>query len=147
MKIIFFLGNWIIITTLFTRHKLEYPSNIATTVTHWDFELFSSLNHISPLLNLPQGCQRCQKNRKEFRYLTLVRFCANIQLKWHKIQNNTKKPAYFDDFCWFWRCFCNSFNLGWIHSGQKCFIRVACLWSKCLCCRGQEWGREGSHSH
>ena len=26
--------------------------------------------HISPLLNHPQGCQGCQKNRKDFRYLT-----------------------------------------------------------------------------
>ena len=24
--------------------------------SHWDFELFSSSNHISPLLNRPQGC-------------------------------------------------------------------------------------------
>ena len=26
--------------------------------------------HISPLLNRPQGCQGCQKNRKDLRYLT-----------------------------------------------------------------------------
>ena len=30
--------------------------------THWDFQLCSSSNHISPLLNRPQGCQGCQKN-------------------------------------------------------------------------------------
>ena len=26
------------------------------TLSHWDLELFSSSNHISPLLNRPQGC-------------------------------------------------------------------------------------------
>ena len=55
--------------------------------------------HISPLLNRPQGCQGCQKNRKDLRSLTLVRFAANIQLKLHKIWKMTKKPSYFDDFC------------------------------------------------
>ena len=69
--------------------------------------------HISPLLNRPQGCQGCQKNRKDLRFLTYMRFCANIQLKLHKIWNNTKKPAYFDDFCWFWRFLCKSSNFGW----------------------------------
>ena len=29
------------------------------TEAHWDFELFSSSNYISPLLNRPQGCQGC----------------------------------------------------------------------------------------
>ena len=38
--------------------------------SHWDFELFSSSNHISPLLNRPQGCQGCQKNRKDLRFHT-----------------------------------------------------------------------------
>ena len=75
--------------------KVKLP-NIAT---HWDFELFSSSNHISPLLNRPQGCQGCQKNRKDLRFLTLVRFAANIELKLHKIQKITKKPSYFDNFC------------------------------------------------
>ena len=75
--------------------------------------------HISPLLNRPHGCQGCPKNRKDLRYLTLVRFFANIQLKLHKIQNNTKKPAYFDDFYWFWRCLFNSFNFGLILAPKR----------------------------
>ena len=37
----------------------------AEGLAHWDFELFSSSNHISPLLNRPQGCQGCQKHRKD----------------------------------------------------------------------------------
>ena len=75
--------------------------------------------HISPLLNRPQGCQGCQKNRKDLRYLTKVRFCANIELKLLKIRNNTKKPAYFDDFYWIWRYLCNSFNFGWILAQKR----------------------------
>ena len=70
--------------------------------------------HISPLLNRPQWCQGCQKNWRYLRFLTYVRFSANIKLKLNKIQNNTKKPAYFDNFCWFWRCLCNIFNFGGI---------------------------------
>ena len=54
--------------------------------SHWDFELFSSSNHISPLLNHPQGCQGCQKNRKDLRFHTQVRFCANIQPKLNELQ-------------------------------------------------------------
>ena len=30
-----------------------------------------------------------------------------------KIWKITKKPAYFDDFCWFGGFLCNSFNFGW----------------------------------
>ena len=80
--------------------------------------------HISPLLNRPQGCQWCQKNWKDLRYLTKVRFCANIELKLHKIWNNTKKPAYFDDFCWFWRCLCNSFNFGWKLAAKRIMVVI-----------------------
>jgi hypothetical protein len=75
--------------------------------------------HISPLLNRPQGCKGCQKNQKDLRFLTWVRFCANIQLKLHKIRNNTKKPAYFDGFCWFWRFLCKSFHFGWILAQKR----------------------------
>ena len=55
--------------------------------------------HISPLLNRPQGCQGYQKNRKDLRITSMIRFAANIKLKLKKQQNITKKPAYFDDFC------------------------------------------------
>jgi hypothetical protein len=37
---------------------------------HWDFELFSSSNHISPLLNRSQGCKGSQKNWKDLRFHT-----------------------------------------------------------------------------
>ena len=50
-------------------NKKEYGQSVAT-YSHWDFELFSSSNHISPLLNRPQGCQGCQKNRKDLRFHT-----------------------------------------------------------------------------
>ena len=70
--------------------------------------------HIPLLLNYPQEWQRCQKNWKDLRFLTYVRFYVNIQLNLHKSQDNTKRPAYFDNFCWIWRCFCTSFNVGWI---------------------------------
>ena len=50
-------------------------------ISHWDFELFSSSNHISPLLNRPQGCQGCQKNQKCLRITTMIRFAANFQPK------------------------------------------------------------------
>ena len=51
---------------------------VTGTNAHWDFELFSSSNHISPLLNRPQGCQGCQKNRKDQRITTTIRFAANF---------------------------------------------------------------------
>ena len=80
--------------------------------------------HISPLLNRPQGCQGCQKNRKDLRITTMTRFAANIQLKLNELQKITKKPAYFDDFCWFWRCFCNSFNFGWILAAKRIMVVI-----------------------
>ena len=46
--------------------------------TRWDLELFSSSKHISPLLNRPQGCQECQKNRKCLRITTMIRYAANF---------------------------------------------------------------------
>ena len=66
--------------------------------THWDFELFSSSNHISPLLNRPQGCQGCQKNRKCLRITTMIRFAANFQPKLNELhkhlQNQQKSSKY-----------------------------------------------------
>ena len=52
-----------------------------------------------------------------------MRFWANIQLKLHKIWNNTKKPAYFDNFYWIWRHLCNSFNFGWILAQKRTWLR------------------------
>ena len=69
------------------------------SLTHWDFELFSSSDHISPLLNHPQGCQGCQKNRKELRITIMIRFDANFQPKLKKKSKDHQKMAYFDDFC------------------------------------------------
>ena len=47
--------------------------------------------HISPLLNRPQGCQRYQKNQKDLRITTMIRFAANIKpkLKTHKISSKS----------------------------------------------------------
>ena len=87
--------------------------HVVLVVSHWDFELFSSSNHISPLLNRPQGCQGCQKNRKDLRITTRIRFATNFQPNLKKIWKITKKPAYFHDFCWFWRILCHSFNFSW----------------------------------
>ena len=42
---------------------------------------------VSPLLNHPQGCQGCQKNRKDLRFHTLMCFAANIQPKLKKLRN------------------------------------------------------------
>ena len=47
--------------------------------------------HISPLLNRPQGCQGCQKNRKVLRITIMIRFVANFQPKLKKNQKITKK--------------------------------------------------------
>ena len=80
--------------------------------------------HISPLLNRPQGCQGCQKNRKDLRITTMIRFAANFKPKLKKITKITKKPAYFDDFCWFWRCLCNSFNFGWKLAAKRIMVVI-----------------------
>ena len=54
--------------------------------------------HISPLLNRPQGCQGCQKNRKDLRITTLIRFAANFQPKLNELhkhlQNQQKSLKY-----------------------------------------------------
>ena len=71
-------------------------------------------SHISPLLNRPQGCQGCQKNWKDLDITAMICFAANFQPNLKKIWKITKKQAYFDNFCWFWRLLCNSFNFGWI---------------------------------
>jgi hypothetical protein len=55
--------------------------------------------HISPLLNRPQGRQGCQKNRKDLRITTMIRFAANFEPKLNELLKTLKKPAYFDDFC------------------------------------------------
>ena len=55
------LSKWEKSISVFTLAKTEiiYQKNVGAQVSHWDFELFSSSNHISPLLNRPQGCQGC----------------------------------------------------------------------------------------
>ena len=60
------------------QHQIKLVINFEE-LAHWDFEHFDSSNHISPLLKNPQGCQECQKNRKDLRFHTWVRFCTNIQ--------------------------------------------------------------------
>ena len=52
----------------------------------------------------------CQKNQKDLRITTMIRFAASFQPNLKKTWKITKKLAYFDDFCWFWRCLCNQFN-------------------------------------
>ena len=57
--------------------------------------------HISPILNRPQGCQGYQKNQKDLRITTMIRFAANIspKLKKHKIsQKNWHISTIFVDF-------------------------------------------------
>jgi hypothetical protein len=54
--------------------------------------------HISPLLNRPQRCQGYQKNRKDLRITTMIRFVANIKPKSKKTQNITKNPIFKDHF-------------------------------------------------
>ena len=70
-------------------------------VTHWDFELFSSSNHISPLLNRPQGCQGCQKHRKYLRITTMIRFAANFQPKLNELQKIPSNLTKIVEICWF----------------------------------------------
>ena len=63
---------------------VNFPAFIASKsydLSHWNFEFFSSSNHISPLLNRPQGCQGCQKNQKVLRITTMICFAASFQPK------------------------------------------------------------------
>ena len=54
--------------------------------------------YISPLLNRPQGCQRCQKNQKDLSITTMIHFCASFQPKLNelhkKLQNQQKSSKY-----------------------------------------------------
>ena len=57
--------------------------------------------HISPILNRPQGCQGYQKNQKDLRITTMIRFAANIspKLKKHKISQKKRHiSTIFVDF-------------------------------------------------
>ena len=96
-----------------------YTKNICT---HWDFELFSSSNHISPLLNRPQGCQGCQKNRKDLRITTTIRFAANFQPKlneWHKILQNQQKSWKYAGFLVIFQIF---FKFGWKLAAKRIMV-------------------------
>ena len=54
--------------------------------------------HISPLLNHPQGCQGYQKNRKDLRITTMIRFAANIKPKLKKTTKYHQKNGIFRRF-------------------------------------------------
>ena len=56
-----------------------------------------------------------------------------LNIFWRSILCSGVSKAYFSNF--------------FIHFGSKCLPRVACIWPKCLCSRGQESGREGCQSH
>ena len=66
------------------RHAAPLQQNIKTNLK----------THASIQLNRPQDCQGCQKNWKGLRFLNLVHFCANIQLKLKKkIEKKLKKTS------------------------------------------------------
>ena len=80
---------------------------------HWDLELFSSSNHISPLLNRPQGCQGCQKNRKDLRITTMIRFCTRFQPKLNELHKNLQNQQKSSKYSIFLVIFQIFFNFGW----------------------------------
>ena len=90
---------------------------------HWDFELFSSSNHISPRLNRPQGCQGCQKNRKDLRITTMISVLLDFSQTWRKIKKSPKN-AYFDNFCCFWGFLCNLFNFGRKLAAKRIMVEI-----------------------
>jgi hypothetical protein len=48
------------------------------------------LRSFKPLLKRPQGCQGCQKNQKDLRITTTIRFCANSQPKLTRCRKTSK---------------------------------------------------------
>jgi hypothetical protein len=97
-----------------SAHNFFHSTNIQPlTASHWDLELYSSSNHISPLLNRPQGWQGCQKNQKDLRITTMIRFCASFQPKLnelHKKLQNQQKSSKYAGFLVIFQTF---FNFGW----------------------------------
>ena len=97
-------------------------------ITHWDFELFSSSNQnlqwrfrFKPLLKRPQECQGCQKNRKDLRFLILVRFCANIKPKLKKLKKTFKINKIRQDMtCVFFQIL---INFSWILVQKRTKVR------------------------
>jgi hypothetical protein len=51
--------------------------------------------HISALLNRPQGCQGYQRNCKDIRITTMIRFAANIKPELKKTPKYHKKIGIF----------------------------------------------------
>ena len=95
----------------------DYRTDCCTD-SHWDLDLFSSSNHISPLLNRPQGCQGCQKITFFILQMKLFSFCAKIAPKRHKLQKPSKLKKKCQKKPCFLRLFQTSFNLGAILAHQ-----------------------------
>jgi hypothetical protein len=68
------------------------------TLVHWDLELFSSSNHISPLLNRPQGCQGFQKNLKDLKLTTMICFTASFLPKMNELHKNLQNQQKLSKF-------------------------------------------------
>ena len=93
-------------------------------LSHWDFELFSSSNHISPLLNRPQGCQGCQKNWKDLRITTMIRFAANIQPKLNELHKNLQTQQKSSKYAGFLVIIQIFFKFGWKLAAKRILVVI-----------------------
>ena len=68
---------------------------------------------MSPLLNCPQGCQGCQKNRKDLRITTMIRFCTSFQPKLNELHKNLQNQQKLSKYAGSFFFFLIFFNFGW----------------------------------
>ena len=111
--------------TVWENSSSRHPGfNAFNCSTHWDFELFSSSNHISPLLNRPQGCQGCQKNRKCLRITTMIRFAANFQPKLNELHKHLQNQQKLSKYAVFLVIFQIFFKFGWKLAAKRILVVI-----------------------
>jgi hypothetical protein len=118
MKISFSVNSLKIDTFLPFQSNVISIAGMLEAEAHWDFELYSSSNHISPLLNCPQGYQGCQKNQKDLRITTMIRFCASFQPKLNELHKNLQNQQKSSKYASFFGDFSNFLHL-WLKTSAK----------------------------
>ena len=96
------LNLWQDMSFMYIKKECCNPlHHLLVAVAHWDFELYSSSNHISPLLNRPQGCQGYQNNQKDLRITTMIHCCASFQPKLNELHKNLQNQQKLSKYAGF----------------------------------------------
>ena len=80
----------IILIHILMQRNQNLLSLIKKQIQNYQTPEFFELRLFKPLLNRPQGCQGRQKNRKDLRITTMIRFCISFQPKLKKFRKTFK---------------------------------------------------------